>query len=326
MENIIKTKVIGVDINVDRTTVAVIDLRGMILGKEFFATTDYPNVNNFVEALSERIVTLAEACGGYEEIRSVGISSPSANFMTGCLENAVNLPWKGVIPLAAMVRDRIGLAVALGNDAHISALGEQAFGLAHGMENFVVMSLGHGGVGSCFFSNGHPHLGANGFAGEVGHCCMENGGRLCTCGRKGCLEEYISNRGILKTAREVMETSSEPSMMRDLKELTVEAIGDCLDKGDALAKEVWRRTGFMLGIALANYATIINPEAIILTGELTKAYQWMMDAITESFNEHVFPNIHDRVKLVTSVIDDDERDVLGASVLAWKVKEYSLFL
>lgn len=326
MNNTIKTKVVGVDINVDQTTVAIIDIRGAILAKDVFSTSDYPNVNNFVEVLSDRIVTLAENSGGYENIRSVGISSPSANFKTGCIENASNLPWKGIIPLAAMLRDRIGLAVALGNDAHITALGERAFGLAHGMENFIVISLGHGGVGSCFFSNGRAHLGYLGFAGEVGHSCVEDGGRQCTCGRQGCLEEYVSNRGIVRTARDLMEASDEPSMLRDLTELTPATIGECMDKGDAMAAEVWRRTGFVLGVALANYASVINPEAIILTGELTKAYGWMMDAIHDSFNEHVFRNIRGKVKIVTSIIEDSDRDVLGASVLAWKVKEYSLFI
>lgn len=326
MNNTIKTKVVGVDINVDQTTVAIIDIRGAILAKDVFSTSDYPNVNNFVEVLSDRIVTLAENSGGYENIRSVGISSPSANFKTGCIENASNLPWKGIIPLAAMLRDRIGLAVALGNDAHITALGERAFGLAHGMENFIVISLGHGGVGSCFFSNGRAHLGYLGFAGEVGHSCVEDGGRQCTCGRQGCLEEYVSNRGVVRTARDLMEASDEPSMLRDLTELTPATIGECMDKGDAMAAEVWRRTGFVLGVALANYASVINPEAIILTGELTKAYGWMMDAIHDSFNEHVFRNIRGKVKIVTSIIEDSDRDVLGASVLAWKVKEYSLFI
>lgn len=327
MENsTIKTKVIGVDINVSRTTVAVIDLRGTILAKKAFPTTDYVNVNSYVMALSEQILALAEACGGYEGIRSVGISAPSGNFMTGCIESASNLPWKGVIPLGAMLRDHIGLAVALGNESHIMALGERAFGLAHGMENFIVVTVGNVGLGSCFFSNGRTHLGAQGFAGEVGHTCMEDGGRLCTCGQHGCLEEYVSSRGIIQTAKELLLASGEPSLLRSVPELSVETIGQCADQGDTVAREVWHRTGFMLGLALANYATIVNPEAIILTGELTRAYHWMIDAITESFNEHVFRNIHGRVKLVKSIIEDDERNVLGASVLAWKVKEYSLFL
>ena len=322
----LKTRVIGVDVNIETTTCAVVDIRGNIIGKSTFPTSEHAFIGDYISVLAEQIISIAEANGGYDHIRSVGISIPSGNFHTGCIENSPNLPWKGVIPLAAMLRDRIGLAVALGNDAHITALGERAFGLAHGMENFIVISLGHGGVGSCFFSNGRAHLGYLGFAGEVGHSCVEDGGRQCTCGRQGCLEEYVSNRGIVRTARDLMEASDEPSMLRDLTELTPATIGECMDKGDAMAAEVWRRTGFVLGVALANYASVINPEAIILTGELTKAYGWMMDAIHDSFNEHVFRNIRGKVKIVTSIIEDSDRDVLGASVLAWKVKEYSLFI
>lgn len=325
MSNIIKNKVIGIDVGVAKTTIAVVDQRGTIIGQESFATTDYPDVNRFLEILSEQIVMLAGNNGGFESIRSVGISAPSANFLTGCVENAGNMPWKGVIPLAAMLRDRIGLAVALGNDAHITALGEHVYGSAHGMQNFVVVSLGHGGLGSCIFSNGQPHLGANGFAGELGHCCVEDNGRRCSCGRLGCLEEYASDRGLAQTARELMAETTAPSLVRNLSELTPMALGECCEQGDELALEVFRRTGDMLGFGLANLATILNPEAIILTGELTQVCKWLVGPARQAFDQYVFRNIRDKVKLVVSELKDAERDVLGAAALAWTVKEYSLF-
>ena len=326
MSNVIKTRVIGIDVGVSNTSIAIVDLRGTILAQDTLRTSDFPSVNNFVEALSERIVTMAEANGGYEVVRSVGVSAPSANYLTGCIENASNIPWKGVIPLAAMLRDRVGLAVALGNDAHATALGEHVYGSARGMENFIVVSLGHGGVGSCFFSGGHPHLGNGGYAGEFGHICVVDGGRQCTCGRKGCLEEYASYRGIVQTAREILDESDEPSLLRELEELTPMAIGKCCDKGDKLARKVYDITGLYLGIGIANYASIINPEAIILTGELTEASKWYMDSLLSSFDEHVFGNIRGKVKIQVSVLDNHERDILGASALAWTVQEYSLFL
>ena len=326
MSNVIKTRVIGIDVGVSNTSIAIVDLRGTILAQDTLRTSDFPSVNNFVEALSERIVTMAEANGGYEVVRSVGVSAPSANYLTGCIENASNIPWKGVIPLAAMLRDRVGLAVALGNDAHATALGEHVYGSARGMENFIVVSLGHGGVGSCFFSGGHPHLGTGGYAGEFGHICVVDGGRQCTCGRKGCLEEYASYRGIVQTARKILEESDEPSLLRELEELTPMAIGKCCDKGDKLARKVYDITGLYLGIGIANYASVINPEAIILTGELTEASKWYMDSLLSSFDEHVFGNIRGKVKIQVSVLDNHERDILGASALAWTVQEYSLFL
>lgn len=326
MSNVIKTRVIGIDIGVTITSIAIVDLRGTILAQDTLRTIDFPSVNNFVEAISERIVTMAEANGGYEVVRSVGVSAPSANYLTGCIENAGNIPWKGVIPLAAMLRDRVGLAVALGNDAHVTAMGEFVYGSARGMDDFIVVSLGHGGVGSCFFSGGHPHLGNGGYAGEIGHTCVVDGGRQCTCGRKGCLEEYTSDRGIVQTALEIMAESDEPSLLRELKELNPMTIGECCDKGDKLARKVYDVTGLYLGIGLANYASVINPEAIILTGELTEASKWFMEPMLSSFDEHVFGNIRGKAKIQVSVLDNHERDMLGASALAWTVQEYSLFL
>lgn len=325
INDIVKSKVIGVNIDVATTTIAVVDLRGNILAQDVISTKDYPNVNNFIEVLSERVISLAENNGGYENIRSVGMCAPSANYLTGCIENAANMPWKGIVPLAAMLRDSIGLAVALGNDAHVTALGESAYGVAHGMDNFVVVTLIGSGLGSCFFSNGVAHLGNEGFAGEFGHTCVVDGGRLCTCGRKGCLEEYVSNRGIIQTAREMLEASDAPSTMRQLPELTVEAIAACADQGDSIAKEVWTNTGELLGRSLANYASVINPEAVVLTGELVAHIDKMWDPMEKAFRENVFGNIRDKVKIVLSTIDNHERNVLGASALAWKVKEYSLF-
>ena len=235
------------------------------------------------------------------------------------------MPWKGIIPIAAMLRDSIGLAVALGNDAHVTALGEWAYGVAHGMDNFIVVTLVGSGLGSCFFSNGRAHLGSAGFAGEFGHTCIEDGGRQCSCGRKGCLEEYVSTRGIIQTARDLMEASDAPSTLRQLPELTLDAIAACADQGDEMAKEVWKRTAEILGRALSNYASVINPEAIVLTGMLINYVDRMWDVMQEAFMQNVFGNIRDKVKIVLSTIDDHERNVLGASALAWKVKEYSLF-
>lgn len=326
MNATVKTKVIGVDIGTHVTTIALVNLRGDVLARDSLITSDFSEVGSFVEALSERIVMLAQNNGGYETIRSVGVSAPSANYLTGSIEHAVNLPWKGVIPIAALLRDRIGLAVAVGNNAHATALGESLFGTAHGMESFIAISLGHGGVGSCFFSKGRAHLGNRGSAGEIGHCCVVPNGRQCKCGRKGCLEEYVSSRGIIKTAHELLEGSDRPSLMRDIQELTPIAIGECCDKGDELAVEVFRYTGNMLGIGLANYASLVNPEAIILTGEQTQVYKWLAPFIEESFESHVFHNTKNKVKILVSTLDNHERDVLGASGLAWTVKEYSLFL
>lgn len=321
----IKVRVVGIDIRLDRTTYAIVDIKGDIVAQDQFDTMDFPDVNDFVSALSEKVMMLVEENGGYESIRSVGVSAPSANSLTGCVENAANLPWKGVVPLAAMLRDRLGLAVAVANDAHITALSEKTYGSAHGMKDFVVVSMSHGGLGSCFYSNGQPHLGYNGFAGEVGHTCVEINGRECGCGNKGCLETYCSQKGLIKTAEELIAESKEPTLLSDFQELTIQTITDCCYKGDKLAIEVFRRTGEMLGMGLANYASVLNPEAIILTGEMTQAGKWLLKPMRISFDEHVFHNIRNKTRILVSILKEGERDVLGASALAWDVKEYSLF-
>lgn len=320
----IKTKVVGVDISNETTTYAVVDIRGNILAEESFATSEYPDVNNFVTALSDKIVMLVETNGGYETIRSIGVSCPSASSVSGCVENAANLPWKGVIPLSAMLRDRIGLAVGLSNDAHISSLGEHTFGSAHGMKNFIIISLGVG-IGSCFFSAGHEHQGNLGYAGEFGHTCIIDKGRKCGCGHEGCVESYVGAAGIVITARELLEESDKPSLMRQAERLSPKIITGFCNEGDELAIEVYRRTGYILGRALANYASLVDPEAIILTGGISHAGKWLVDPTSESFEAHVFGNLKGKVKILLSKLDDRERDVLGASALAWSVPEYSLF-
>ncbi len=320
----IKTKVVGVDISNELTTYAIVDIRGNIIAEESFLTCGYSDVNNFVTALSDKIVNLVEANGGYETIRSIGVSSPSASSVSGCIENAANLPWKGIVPLSAMLRDRIGLAVGLSNDAHVSALGEYTFGCAHGMKNFIILSLGVG-IGSCFFTAGDDHIGHNGYAGEFGHTCVVKNGRACGCGHTGCLESYVGAAGIVNTAKELMAESDAPTIMRNLEKLSPRTINECCDQGDEMAIEVYRRTGEMLGLGLANYASLVDPEAIILTGGISHAGKWLLDPTCKSFEEHVFGNLRGKVKMLVSKLEDRERDVLGASALAWSVPEYSLF-
>ena len=320
----IKTRVVGVDIREVKTTYAVVDIRGEIISMDYFMTMEYPDIKDYVSALSEKIIMLVEENGGYDKIRSVGMSAPSANFMTGCIENAANMPWKGIVPLAAMLRDRLGLAVALANDAHVTALGEKAYGSAHGLKDFVVVSISHGGLGSCIFMDGKPYLGVNGFAGEVGHSCVEVNGRPCGCGRRGCLETYCSDRGLVQTVNELL-AEGEPSALKDLKNISAQTVSYYCDRGDVVAIEAFRRLGFMLGLGLANYASILNPEAIILTGDMMQAGKWLIKPMRKSFEEHVFHNIQRETRLLVSILKEGERDVLGASALAWDVKEYSLF-
>ena len=321
----VKKRVIGVDVSLDTTSYAIVDVRGNILVKESFPTEDYSEIGAFVTKLSDGIIQMIEANGGLESIRSVGISVPSANYKLGSIVNSPNFPWKGVIPLAALLRDRLGLAVAVANNSHVVALGEHAFGCARGMHDFIVLTIGSG-LGSCVFSDGSVKLGSDGYAGEIGHTCIRHEGRLCGCGNKGCLEAYTASKGIIRTAREIMTESAEPSEMRRVQKLSPKVIAELCDKGDAMAIETFRRTGEALGLGLANYASVMDPEAIIFTGGIARAGKWLMEPTQKAFEEHVFHNIKDRVKFLSSELEEGERNILGASVLAWEVKEYSLFV
>ena len=324
IQNGIKTRVVGVDISLERTSIGIVDIRGNIIATDCFVSSEHPYIGDYVTVLCEHIMNLVDQNGGYESIRSVGVCAPSGNYRTSSIENAPNMPWKGVVPLAAMLRDRLGMAVALANNAHAMALGEQTFGAAHGMRDFAVISMGHG-LGSCFFSNGIAHLGNDGFAGEVGHTCFIPNGRQCGCGKRGCLETYTAANGIVMTAQEVLAERSEPSMMRQVERLSPKLIQDLCDQGDELAIETYRRTGYCLGLGLANYASVLNPEAFVFTGGIAQAGKWLFEPANEVFEEHVFHNLQGKVRFLVSNLENRTRNMLGASVLAWGVKEYSLF-
>ncbi len=317
-------RVVGVNISIDSTTFAIVDVRGNVAALDRFPTMEHPNINEYVAYLSERLINHMEDNGGYDTIRSVGIGVLSGNFVKGCIEYSPALPWKGEVPLARLLRDRLGMAVAVGNNAHVRALGEHTFGSAHGMNDFIVVTLGPG-LGSCVFSNGQPHLGNEGFAGEIGHVCIRPNGRKCGCGSRGCLEAYCSEYGIVETARKLMERSDKPSLMRQCDHLDPQKITEFCEQGDELAIEVYRVTGQMLGMGMSSYASIVNPEAIIFTGGISRAGHWLFDPAREIFEENVFHNLKGKVKFLTSTLTDVERSILGASALAWQVKEYSLF-
>jgi glucokinase len=210
--------------------------------------------------------------------------------------------------------------VAVANDAHITALSEKSYGSAHGMKDFVVVSISHGGLGSCFFSNGQPHLGFNGFAGELGHTCVEVDGRQCGCGNKGCLEAYCSATGVARSARDLLETTDRPSLLREMKaeEITSLDVAIAAGKGDELAKEVFDFTGKMLGEACADFAAFSSPEAFVFFGGLTKAGELIMKPIEEAYNRQVLPIFKGKAKLLVSTLDGAGAAVLGASALGWE--------
>lgn len=317
----VKPYVVGMDIGGTNTVMGIVDQRGNILATDAVKTGQYELVEDYVEAVCAKLVPLIEEYGGAEKFRGIGIGAPNANYYRGTIEQAPNLPWKGIVPLAAMFKEKTGVPVAMTNDANAAALGEMTYGAARGMKDFIMITLGTG-VGSGIVINGQMVYGHDGFAGELGHVCVDRSpeARLCGCGRKGCLEAYCSATGVARTAREVLVANTEPSLLREVpaEQITSKDVYDAAVKGDKLALEIFQRTGEILGRAIVDFIAFSSPEAIILFGGLTKSGEYIMRPIREAVDANVMPIFKGKAKIVLSELKDADAAVLGASALGWE--------
>ncbi len=318
-----KPYAIGIDIGGTNTVMGIVNREGHILESDSVKTGQYEQVEEYVEAVCAKLIPLIEEHGGTENFRGMGIGAPNANYYRGTIEQAPNLPWKGIVPLADMFRQKIGIPVAMTNDANAAALGEMTYGAARGMKDFIMITLGTG-VGSGIVINGQMVYGHDGFAGELGHVCVDRSpeARVCGCGRRGCLETYCSATGVSRTAREVLTTSTEPSLLREtaIEQITSKDVYDAAVKGDKLALEIFQRTGDTLGQAIADFIVFSSPEAIVLFGGLTKAGEYIMRPIREAVDANVMPIFKGKAKIILSELKDADAAVLGASALGWEAK------
>ncbi len=314
--------VIGVDIGGQTSKLGIVDARGNVVAQSTIRTDTHEDVNLYVKDLGAAIRTLAEQVeGGLGAIRGVGMGAPNGNYYRGTIEFAPNLRWKGVIPLADLVSAEIGLPVKLTNDANAAAVGEMTYGAARGMKNFIMITLGTG-VGSGIVVGGYVLYGHDGFAGELGHTIqVRNNGRLCGCGRTGCLEAYASAIGVARTARELLETTTRPSILRDLPldSISSKDVAEAAAKGDELAIDIFNFTGRMLGAAMADFVAFSAPEAIILFGGLTKAGDLIKKPVVEALNNNLLPLWKGKVKVEFSELKESDAAILGASALAWEL-------
>lgn len=321
--NMEKPYVVGMDIGGTNTVFGVIDSRGNILETDSIKTGDYALIEAYVEAVCAKLIPLINKHGGAEKFRGIGIGAPNANYYKGTIEHAPNLPWKGIIPLAEIFKNKTGIPVALTNDANAAALGEMTYGAARGMKDFIMITLGTG-VGSGIVINGQMVYGHDGFAGELGHVTVDNSAdaRLCGCGHKGCLETYCSATGVARTAREVLIANAEPSLLREIpaEKITSKDVYDAAVKGDKAAMEIFNRTGQMLGKSIANFIAFSSPEAIVLFGGLTKAGDYIMAPIRQAVEENVMTIFKGKTKILISELKDADAAVLGASALGWEAK------
>lgn len=322
MDKISKPYVIGLDMGGTNSVFGIVDARGEIIGQTAIKTQAYPDVKDYVKAGVEALQPVIDVAGGIGKIKGMGIGAPNANYYTGNIEYAANLVWKGIVPMAKLFQDALGVPVAMTNDANAAAMGEMTYGVARGMKNFIMITLGTG-VGSGIVINGQVVYGCDGFAGELGHVTMDRSenGRLCGCGRKGCLEAYCSATGVARTARELLEKTDRPSLLRELnpKDITSLDVSIAAGKGDALAKEVYEFTGKMLGEACADFAAFSSPEAFVFFGGLTKAGDLLMKPLKKSYEEHVLGIFKGHAKLLVSGLKGSEAAVLGASALGWEI-------
>ena len=319
-----KPYVIGLDLGGTNSVFGIVDSRGEIKATTAIKTQGYDKVEDYVDACVEALQVIIDQVGGIEKIKAMGIGAPNGNFYNGTIEFAPNLAWahNGVVPLAKLFSERLNdIPVGLTNDANAAAIGEMIYGVARGMKNFIVITLGTG-VGSGIVVNGQLLYGSDGFAGELGHVTMvREGGRTCGCGRTGCLEAYCSATGVARTARELLATTQEPSLLREMdpEKITSLDVSIAAGKGDRLAKEIYEFTGHMLGEACADFAAFSSPEAFIFFGGMTKAGNLIMDPIKRSYDEHVLKVFKGKAKFLVSGLDGASAAVLGAAAIGWEL-------
>ena len=324
-EDSLKPYVIGLDLGGTNSVFGIVDSRGDIKATTSIKTQGYgDNAEAYVDACVEALQLIIDQVGGIEKIKAMGIGAPNGNYYDGTIEFAPNLEWghNGVVPLAKMFSDRLGIPVALTNDANAAAIGEMTYGVARGMKNFIVLTLGTG-VGSGIVINGQLVYGSDSFAGELGHVIVKENGRLCGCGRKGCLEAYCSATGVARSAREFLANSDEPSLLRDIdpEKITSYDVSVAAAKGDKIANEIYQFTGKILGEACANFATFCSPEAFIFFGGLVKAGDLIMNPIKKAYDESVLKVYQGKAKFLVSGLDGSSAAVLGASAVGWDIQE-----
>ena len=317
-----KPYVIGLDLGGTNSVFGIVDKEGNIKASTSIKTKGFENEEDYLKASLDALSKIIEETGGINNIYAMGIGAPNANYYNGTIENAPNLDWaKGTVPLAKMFSDALGVPVAMTNDANAAAIGEMAYGVARGMKNFIVITLGTG-VGSGIVINGQLVYGSDGFAGELGHFVVDHtpAGRKCGCGRSGCLETYCSATGVARTAREFLEKNTCDSLLRSLDPANITSydVFKAAEQGDKIALEIFDFTGNMVGTACADFTTFNTPEAFVFFGGLTKAGDYLMKPLKEAYDANVLNIFQGNAKLLISSLNGSEAAVLGASALGWE--------
>ena len=317
-----KDFVVGIDIGGQSSKLGVVDARGEVLAQSVVKANPSADAAVIVKELGDAVLKLIAQTGKQGQIRGIGVGAPNGNYYTGSIAFAPNLPWAahGEVKFAKMLSEACnGIPVSLTNDANAAAVGEMTYGVAKGMKHFIMITLGTG-VGSGIVVNGEVLYGADGFAGELGHTiAVRHNGRLCGCGRTGCLEAYCSAIGVARTAREWLDLSNEPSLLRKVQNITSKDVYEAAKEGDAVALRVFEFTGRILGEKLADFIAFSAPEAIVLFGGLARAKEFIYEPTLKAMNDNVLALWKGKVKLLFSQLKESDAAILGASALAWEL-------
>ncbi len=317
-----KSYVVGIDIGGTNTKLGIVDSRGTVLAKDSIKTNKHQRIEDYIQDLHQAFLSLVESQNLDGEIVGVGVGAPNANYFKGTIEGAVNLPWKGVVPFVKLMEEVFHIPVRITNDANAAAIGEMTYGVARGVKDFIMITLGTG-VGSGIVANGQLVYGSDGNAGELGHVIVRPNGRLCGCGRSGCLETYTSATGVARTAREFLELQRVESLLRRIpvQDITSKDVYDAAMAGDALAKEIFEYTGKILGEAFASFVAFSSPKMIVLFGGLTHAGDLIMRPIKEAMEDNLLNIYKGKVELVLSQLNEADAAILGASALGWEAAQ-----
>lgn len=318
-----KNFVVGIDIGGQTSKIGVVDADGNILERTAIRTDTYgTDAGAYISALSAAVRELVAKTGKTGQIRGVGVCAPNGNYYTGTISYAPNIAWAadGTVDFARDFSAALGgIPVSLTNDANAAAVGEMTYGAARGMKHFIMITLGTG-VGSGIVIDGKVVYGYDGFAGELGHtCAVRDSNRLCGCGKKGCLETYCSATGVARTAREWLDASDEPSLLRKLETVTSKDVYDAAKAGDALSVRIFEYTGRMLGQSFADFIAFSAPQAIVLFGGLARAKEFLYGPMVEAMNQNVMRIWKNKVQIIFSQLKESDAAILGASALAWEL-------
>jgi len=307
---------LGIDIGGTNTAWGMVNRRGEIVEKGSFATKGHESVERYIAVLKDELLPVVERLGR-EYVMGAGVGAPNGNIYTGEIVFAPNMPWRGVIPMARLISEALGVKATLTNDANAAAVGELTYGAAKGLKNFILVTLGTG-LGSGFVANGELIYGHDGFAGELGHVIAVRDGRKCGCGRMGCLETYASATGIVRSAEELLAEVADETILRGHQgRITAKMIYEAATQGDTFAIELFEFTARILGQTLADTVAITSPHAIIFFGGLAQAGDLLLKRVHHHLEENLLNIYKDKVVLMQSALPDADAAILGASALVW---------